>query len=211
MARRSEPQSHCTTKQREEASTNMQTALRRVRVRFDPSYVRNVCATKPGAVSLSQQQQQLLADEQIRSVLQSAQLDEHANVIDNQTRLALLSRFTHLSGRPVRSNALAEMNSAMDMANWFAIEMTPDYVPLHAKKMMLGAHNAPAHDNAPQLNRMRVTCEQVRDTMQEQLPPNLKLDPATFQSSAPPPFSTGGGKMRRYKRHPRVNEPQHTQ
>lgn len=121
---------------------------------------------------------QLLSDGDLQSLLKRHSKEEKDVVEDKQVKLELMAHFARRTGRPVASNALGEMNSAQDMANWYAKAVRQPRARPHARRLIAAALEDP--DGTIE-DRIDLETEMVRKELMASLPSNLELDAKTFR------------------------------
>lgn len=137
-------------------------------------------------------EQDLLGDERLTRLLRELGTSSDVALTDASARVAVLAHFAEACGRPVASNAYANLASVEDMARWYADQLKPNLAHSHARKLIMSTMTNAELDKGNAINDEAEVEDKIcmaRDEVQEEfmanIPSNLTLDPRTFKTPTP--------------------------
>lgn len=128
---------------------------------------------------------------------------DNENGGNKTTKIALLAHLSKIYSEPFPSNALENMQTATDIANWFSQQLKPIGALPHTRNLIHGTfldENATEEDVKALEDRIALQREDVQTELIQKVPPNLTLSPKTFKQAKPVGLKTrdNGYKRRRY-------------
>lgn len=148
---------------------------------------------------------QILRREDVLKLLQNGNISatdklDNENDGNKMTKIALLAHLSKLYSEPVPSNALENMQTATDIANWFSHQLKPIGALPHTRNLIHGTlldENATEEDVKALEDRIALEREDVQTELMDKLPENLTLSLKTFKQAKPVGLKTRDNEYKR--------------